>query len=59
MKYVFLLALAIISTACSQTAIQKAIPSHVGIAPSMEWEVQEGSKTKYKPRVGSSIDWNF
>jgi hypothetical protein len=58
MKYFFMLALGLLACGCS-SHIRDYAPSHIGISPSMEWEVQEGNKVKYKPRVGSSIDWNF
>jgi hypothetical protein len=58
MKYLLVLMLGICAASCSHN-IRDYAPTHVGISPSMEWEVQEGSNTKLKPRIGSSIDWNF
>jgi len=58
MKYLLILMLGLCAAGCSQGLRQYA-PNHIGISPSMEWEVQEGSNVKYKPRIGSSIDWNF
>jgi hypothetical protein len=58
MKYLLFLALGICAASCSP-GLRNYAPNHIGISPSMEWEVQEGSNTKLKPRIGSSIDWNF
>lgn len=51
-----ILSLALVNTSCTS---RECFPDHIGISPSMELEVQEGSNIKYKPRIGSSIDWNF
>lgn len=58
MRYLVLLALGAFLPSCSPQMRQFA-PNHVGISPSVEWEIQEGCKTKHKPKVSSSIDWNF
>jgi hypothetical protein len=58
MKFAYFAFLSVVCCACSHN-IRDYGPSHVGISPSMEWEVMEGQNVKYKPRIGSSIDWNF
>lgn len=58
MKYLMFLVLGMSAVGCSHN-IRDYGPSHIGISPSMEWEVMEGQNVKYKPRIGSSIDWNF
>lgn len=54
--------LGLFATGC---ASNKYFPNHIGISPSMEWEIQEDYyrdnhyNVKYKPRIASNIDWNF
>lgn len=34
-------------------------PNHVSVTPSVEWEVQHGCDVKTKPKISSTMDWNF
>jgi hypothetical protein len=45
-------------TACSSN-FRDYTPNHVSLTPSVEWEIQHGSSTKTKPRIQSTMDWNF
>ncbi len=58
MKYLFLATLALLVTGCMRD-IAMMKPNHLGITPSCEWEVQEGSNTKVKPKIQTAFDWNF
>lgn len=58
MKYLLLFLTAVTLTACEGRLIDYK-PSRVGITPGMEWELQHGSETKYKPKVQASIDWSI
>lgn len=59
MKYISILFLAICATSCSPQIRQAIAPNHVGITPSCEWEIQEGCKPKHKPKISTTLDWNF
>jgi len=58
MRNIFFMAVGLLVCGCSSHLVDYK-PSHIGIVPSMEMEIQSGSTIKYKPRIGSSIDWNF
>lgn len=45
-------------TSCAYDA-RALSPNHIGITPSVEWEIQHGVATKTKPKIQSSLDWNF
>lgn len=59
MKYLLLLALGIFATSCSHRMVETMKPDHLGITPSCEWEIQEGCKPKHKPKISTTLDWNF
>jgi len=41
------------------TGCQVHYPNHIGIEPSMEWELQEGTHMKTKPKIIGRINWNM
>ncbi len=58
MKYSLLFLIAFALTACEGRLIDYK-PTRFGIAPGMEWELQHGTETKYKPKVQASVDWSI
>lgn len=58
MKYLLLVLTTVTLTACEGRFVNYK-PAHVGITPGMEWELQHGSETKYKPKVQASVDWSI
>ena len=59
MKYLALLALAIVGTSCSSAQMKALAPNHVGITPSFECEFQEGAKPIHRPIISTTLDWDF
>lgn len=58
MKYILMMISLVSLTACSSN-FRDYTPNHVSVTPSVEWEIQHGSSTKTKPRIQSTMDWNF
>jgi hypothetical protein len=58
-KYAYFAILSLMCCACSSTQMKMIAPTHIGVTPSVEWEMQYGQYTKTKPKISSSIDWNF
>jgi|GEM_PF-6236871 len=58
MKYLALIALTLCLTGCARD-IAAMKPNHLGVTPSCEWEIQRGNNTKVKPKIQTSLDWNF
>lgn len=59
MKYIAFFLLVLSVTSCSPAMRQAITPNHMGITPSCEWEIQEGCKPKHKPKISTTLDWNF
>lgn len=57
-KYAYFMILSLVCCACSGRLSQLA-PNHMGITPSCEWELKEGSKPIHKPKISTTLDWNF
>lgn len=57
MKYLVFIALSALATSCVE--MKSLSPNHIGITPSMEWEIQHHSETKYKPKIQGGLDWNL
>jgi hypothetical protein len=57
-KYAYFAILSLMCCACSPQLRQLA-PNHLGVTPSCEWEIQEGHNVKHKPKIQTSLDWNF
>ena len=58
MKYVLTMFFAVACVGCAHT-ISDFGPNKLTITPSTEWEIQKGSNTKVKPKIQTSMDWNF
>lgn len=58
MKYALTMLFATVCVGCSHYIADYG-PSKLTITPSTEWEIQEGSKTKVKPKIQTSVDWIF
>jgi hypothetical protein len=56
MKIVTFLFLAFYCISCTPTTAKFA-PNHIGLSPSIEMEIQEGTTTKLKPKIQTNIDW--
>lgn len=59
MKYLILAIIACSVVGCSPGLREAMKPNHLGITPSCEWEIQEGHNVKHKPKIQTSLDWNF
>lgn len=59
MKYLLLLVLGAFMASCSSTQMRAIAPNHIGVTPSCEWELQEGCNPKHKPKISTTLDWNF
>lgn len=57
-KYVYFAFLSLMCCACSPQLVNIA-PNHLNLTPSCEWEIQKGHDVKYKPKIQTSLDWNF
>lgn len=58
MKYLLFLAIGMSLASCARD--YKALkPDHVGIRTGVDFEIQEGCKTKTKPSVSGCLDWNL
>lgn len=57
-KLAYFAVLSLLCCACSPQLRQLG-PDHLGITPSCEWEIQEGENVKHKPKIQTSLDWNF
>jgi hypothetical protein len=58
MKYAITMLFATICVGCSPYFADYG-PNKLTITPSTEWEIQEGTKIKIKPKIQTSLDWNF
>lgn len=59
MKFAYFALLSLVCCACSPQIRQAMKPNHFGITPSCEWELKEGCKPLHKPKISSSLDWEF
>jgi hypothetical protein len=58
MKYLIVLSMSIFCVSCTQNlGVMK--PNHIGLAPSVEFEIQDHQMTKVRPKLQSNIDWNL
>jgi len=58
MQFYLFFVLCILSVGCSPELAQFK-PNHIGIAPSIEWEVQKGQSAICKQRIEMSADWDL
>jgi hypothetical protein len=58
MKYAMTMFFATLCVGCSHY-IDDYAPSKFTLSPSTEWEIQDGAKTKIKPKIQTSMDWIF
>lgn len=58
MKYICMFFLSAMCCGCS-TQLRELAPNHLGITPSCEWEIQKDHDVKHKPKIQTTMDWNF
>lgn len=58
MKLPLAVLVACIFTSCTPQMMQ-FMPNHIGVVPSVEFEIQEHVPVKTKPKIQTNFDWNI
>lgn len=59
MKYTLFSILLLGCCACCPVVTDALKPNHLGITSAYEMEIQHGVNVKHKPKIQTSLDWNF